>query len=73
MGKRITPDHREKMIEEASSARVVKRIQHKLNLVSRPFCFLVNNYHSNSLSLTSLFVCDWACQYTYICPIIVSH
>lgn len=39
-GKEITPDHREKMIEEASrvaSARVVKRIQHKLNLVSRPF------------------------------------
>lgn len=39
-GKEITPDHREKMIEEASrvaNARVVKRIQHKLNLVSRAF------------------------------------
>lgn len=41
-GKEITPDHREKMIEEASrvaNARVVKRIQHKLDLVSRLFVF----------------------------------
>ncbi|KAJ4873414.1 CRS1 / YhbY (CRM) domain-containing protein [Raphanus sativus] len=39
-GKEITPDHREKMIEEASrvaSARVVKRIQHKLNLAQSKF------------------------------------
>lgn len=70
----ITPDHREKMIEEASrvaSARVVKRIQHILNLVSRPFVlelFTCNfevfceisggNYDSKSFSLTSLLVCD---------------
>ncbi|CAN7106620.1 unnamed protein product [Brassica rapa subsp. narinosa] len=36
----ITPDHREKMIEEASrvaSARVVKRIQHILNLAQSKF------------------------------------
>ncbi|KAL0837293.1 hypothetical protein Bca101_089183 [Brassica carinata] len=39
-GKEITPDHREKMIEEASriaSARVVKRIQHKLDLSQSKF------------------------------------
>jgi len=39
-GKEITPDHREKMIEEASrvaNARVVKRIQHKLNLAQSKF------------------------------------
>ncbi|KAJ0249160.1 EMB1865 [Hirschfeldia incana] len=39
-GKEITPDHREMMIEEASrvaSARVVKRIQHKLNLAQSKF------------------------------------
>ncbi|KAF8103676.1 hypothetical protein N665_0186s0044 [Sinapis alba] len=39
-GKEITPDHREKMIAEASriaSARVVKRIQHKLNLAQSKF------------------------------------
>ncbi|KAF8100205.1 hypothetical protein N665_0229s0034 [Sinapis alba] len=39
-GKEITPDHREKMIEEASrvaSARVVKRIQHKLTLSQSKF------------------------------------
>ncbi|KAG2315860.1 hypothetical protein Bca4012_066708 [Brassica carinata] len=39
-GKEITPDHREKMLEEASrvaSARVVKRIQHKLNLAQSKF------------------------------------
>ncbi|EOA29837.1 hypothetical protein CARUB_v10012930mg, partial [Capsella rubella] len=39
-GKEITPDHREKMIEEASrvaNARVVKRIQHKLNIGQSKF------------------------------------
>ncbi|XP_010506871.1 PREDICTED: CRM-domain containing factor CFM3, chloroplastic/mitochondrial-like isoform X1 [Camelina sativa] len=39
-GKEITPDHREKMIEEASrvaNTRVVKRIQHKLNLAQSKF------------------------------------
>ncbi|CAA7053101.1 unnamed protein product [Microthlaspi erraticum] len=39
-GKEITPDHREKMLEEASriaSARVVKRIEHKLNIAQSKF------------------------------------
>ncbi|XP_010465938.1 PREDICTED: CRM-domain containing factor CFM3, chloroplastic/mitochondrial-like isoform X4 [Camelina sativa] len=39
-GKEVTPDHREKMIEEASrvaNTRVVKRIQHKLNLAQSKF------------------------------------
>ncbi|CAN8269105.1 unnamed protein product [Cochlearia groenlandica] len=39
-GKEITPDHREKIIEEASriaSAKIVKRIQHKLNLAQSKF------------------------------------
>lgn len=63
-GKEITPDHREKMIEEASrvaNARVVKRIQHKLNLVSRAF-------------IIWLLICNLKSTVRYlVATVIVSH